>query len=105
MDRSGTNGRKIPPELPPRVSVDSGESRPYALPFVVTAGLTTTSSVIVATTTSGGVNRLGSSAPAADPRAVAAAMQAAPTPSGHHSGPPQVAWAAVTTYRMAAQPR
>jgi hypothetical protein len=58
-----------------------------------------------ATATSGALNRLGTSAPAANPRAQDAATIAAPTATGHHSGPPQVACRAVIAYTTATPPR
>src|SRR6266542_5247300 len=48
------------------------------------------------TAASGAVNRLGNSAPAANPRALTTASSAQPTATGHHSGWPQVACVAVT---------
>ncbi len=55
--------------------------------------------------TSGAVNRLGTSVPAANPSAVRAGRLAPATTAGHHSGPPQVAWCAVTPYTTAMQDR
>src|SRR5215470_6239475 len=49
----------------------------------------------------GAVNRLGTSVPAANPSAVRAGRLAPATTAGHHSGPPQVAWRAVTPYTTA----
>ena len=57
------------------------------------------------TATSGVVNRLETSVPAANPAADSADTLAAPTATGHHSGPPQDACRAATPYRMATQPR
>ena len=51
------------------------------------------------------MNRLGRSAPAANPSAENAGRLAAPTATGHHSGPPQAPCRAVTAYSTATQPR
>ena len=57
------------------------------------------------TAASAAVNRPGSSAPAANPRAQHVATPAAPTATGHQSGPPQWACSAVTPYTTATPPR
>jgi hypothetical protein len=59
----------------------------------------------VAMATSGAVNRLGRNAPATKPTAQNARTHATATAAGHHSGPPQLAWWAVTPYPAARQPR
>ena len=53
----------------------------------------------------GAVKRPGRKVPRTNPRAENAGRAAAPTAAGHHSGPPQLAWCAVTPYRTAVQPR
>jgi len=58
-----------------------------------------------ATVTSGTVNRLGNSVPAANPTADSRGTATAPTTAGHHSGPPQDACRAVSTYTTATQHR
>src|SRR5262249_62121524 len=64
-----------------------------------------TSAKNAAIATSGAVNRLGTSAPAANPSADMTGRLAAPTAAGHHSGPPQAACCAVTPARTPTQPR
>jgi hypothetical protein len=55
--------------------------------------------------TSGAVNRLGQNRPAANPTALTATRATAHTAAGHHGGPPQLTWAAVTPYTTATQAR
>ena len=51
------------------------------------------------------MNRPGNSTPAANPSAASAASSAQLTITGHHGGPPQVAWVAVTPYSTATPAR
>ena len=64
-----------------------------------------TSTKNAAMAASGAVKRPGRKVPRTNPRAENAGRQAAATAAGDHSGPPQLAWCAVTPYRTAVQPR
>ncbi len=82
----------------------SGEICQYDwLPTI--SSVLSTSKKNAATAASGAVNRPGTSVPAANPIADRAARLAATTAAGHHNGPPQLAWCAITPYRTARQPR
>ena len=81
-----------------------GETFQYDwLPTISWVLSATTKNAAIAVT--GAVSRLGSSVPAANPSAASAASVAAVTAAGHHSGPPQCTWCAVTPYTTARQTR
>src|ERR1039457_3310211 len=85
------------------MSVFTGKICAYGL-LRCAASTLTSNARSAPTAASGAVNRPGKWAPAANPRALTATTPAAPTATGHHSGPPQVTCRAVTPYRTATQP-